>query len=78
MRSGVFSLPENPRYFASRGVGKTYAWNQYLRNARAAGKVGLEHYSYVSLFGINSLDDFKYSIFENVVKSFEEGVEPGL
>jgi hypothetical protein len=29
----------------------------------------MPHYSYVSLFGLNSLEDFKYSIFENTVSS---------
>ena len=47
------------------GVGKTYAWNRYLRDALAAKKVALSHYAYVSLFGVNSLDELKFSIFEN-------------
>jgi len=47
------------------GVGKTYAWNRYLRDALAAKRVGLNHYAYVSLFGVNSLDELKFSIFEN-------------
>lgn len=48
------------------GVGKSYAWRHYLNEALARkGGIALTHYSYVSLFGINSLDAFKYSIFLN-------------
>ena len=44
------------------GVGKTYAWNHYLKTAQV---VALEDYAYVSLFGQNSLQDVRNSIFEN-------------
>jgi len=58
------------------GVGKTFAWKRYLEDSK--GKIALKRYSYVSLFGVNSLDELKYSIFENSVKSSEIGVEPSL
>jgi hypothetical protein len=48
------------------GVGKTYTWQAELDRARAARSVGLKRYSYVSLFGINSLEGLKLSIFENL------------
>jgi hypothetical protein len=60
------------------GVGKTYAWNQYVEDAQKKGLIALKRYSYVSLFGINSLDDFKYAIFENSVKSSDIGIKPSL
>jgi hypothetical protein len=60
------------------GVGKTYAWHQYLKGAQAEGAIALNYYSYVSLFGINSLDELKYSIFENLVPSTQPGAEPTL
>src|SRR5262249_21129001 len=60
------------------GVGKTYAWNRFLKDAQAAKKIALPRYSYVSLFGINSLDEFKYAIFENSVGSGQIGIEPSL
>ncbi len=60
------------------GVGKTFAWNRNLRDAQAKNQIGLASYSYVSLFGVNSLDELKYSIFENSVKSSEIGAEPSL
>ncbi len=60
------------------GVGKTFAWNRYLADAQAKRKVALAHYSYVSLFGVNSLDELKYSVFENTVQSCDIGVKPSL
>src|ERR1019366_8753973 len=60
------------------GVGKTFAWNRYLKYAQKNGTIALKRYSYVSLFGVNSLDELKYSIFENSVQSSEIGVEPSL
>ena len=38
------------------GVGKTYTWNKFLVDAQKAKKIGLNKYSYVSLFGLDSLD----------------------
>ena len=46
------------------GVGKTYTWQTLLTEATNANEVGLRRYAYVSLFGINSLDDLKLTIFE--------------
>jgi KAP family P-loop domain len=60
------------------GVGKTYAWNTYLNAAKNQDKIALGKYSYVSLFGINSLDDLKYSIFENMVDSRMIGRKPSV
>jgi len=62
--------PENqkPEVMAIKGkwgTGKTHLWNQLLKENK--DKVKFEKYSYVSLFGINSLDVFKYAIFENTV-----------
>ncbi len=60
------------------GAGKTFAWNKCLSDAKAQKKIGLKRYSYVSLFGVNSLDEFKYSIFENTLQSSEIGTKPSL
>jgi DNA-binding LacI/PurR family transcriptional regulator len=57
------------------GVGKTFAWNRYLQAARADGMVALKRYSYVSLFGLTSLDDLKFAIFENAVPA-DNDAEP--
>lgn len=47
------------------GVGKTYTWQSILTTATNDNSVALKRYAYVSLFGINSLDDLKLTIFEN-------------
>lgn len=60
------------------GVGKTFAWNRFLKDSQEKRAIALPHYSYVSLFGVNSLDEFRYSIFENTVKSSKIGLEPSL
>lgn len=60
------------------GVGKTFAWNRFLKEAKKKNGIGLQRYSYVSLFGVSSLDEFKYSIFENTLQSSDIGIEPSL
>jgi hypothetical protein len=60
------------------GVGKTFAWNQYLKDAHSKNKISLKRYSYVSLFGINSLDELKYAVFENSIKTSDIGAPPSL
>ncbi len=60
------------------GVGKTFSWNKFLLEAKKENRIALEKYSYVSLFGINSLDSFKFSIFENVVSREIIGAEADL
>lgn len=49
------------------GVGKTFAWRRYLGATRDAGLLAPQAYAYVSLFGLNSLDDLRYAIFESTV-----------
>jgi hypothetical protein len=55
------------------GVGKTYNWQVKLDQMRTNRAVGLARYSYVSLFGINSLEGLKQSIFENLKFIVPEG-----
>lgn len=49
------------------GVGKTFAWIKFLSEISSMRQLGIKKYAYVSLFGLNSLNDLKYSIFENTV-----------
>ncbi len=53
------------------GIGKTHLWNERLEDAVNSNEkrhgVAVNRYSYVTLFGLNSLDDVKGSIFENTV-----------
>jgi hypothetical protein len=51
------------------GVGKTFAWMQYLGEAERDKRLGLDRYAYVSLFGLNDLEALRYSIFESTVAS---------
>lgn len=60
------------------GVGKTYSWNKFLLNAKKTNSIALDRYSYVSLFGINSLDAFKYTIFEHVIKREMIGTDANI
>ena len=60
------------------GVGKTFAWNKYLHEADRDGAIGLKRYSYVSLFGRNSLDDVRSAIFENTVPLAGAPTKPNL
>jgi len=48
------------------GVGKTFLWRSVLDDLRKSKGLSFERYSYVSLFGLNSLDDMKSSLFENM------------
>lgn len=60
------------------GVGKTFAWNQYLKNAVSENTIALKRYSYISLFGQNSLEDLKYSIFESTVSVDQIELGPNI
>lgn len=76
-----FLSSEKPEVMAIKGewgVGKTFSWKAFLGEAKVANKIHHERYSYVSLFGINSLEAFKYAIFENVVKREIIGTEASI
>jgi KAP family P-loop domain len=48
------------------GVGKTFLWRLVLDHLRKTNGLSITRYSYVSLFGLNSLDDVKSALFENM------------
>jgi len=60
------------------GVGKTFAWNKFLLEAKEKEMLSANKYSYVSLFGMASLENLKLSIFENAVSKESIGCEPSL
>ena len=71
-----FLETDTPEVMAIRGkwgIGKTFTWNKYLNNAK--DKIKLENYSYVSLFGINSVDSLKQAIFMESIKKTNIGIE---
>ncbi len=72
------SSPEVLAIRGAWGVGKTFAWNRFIEHAQNEQKIALKKYSYVSLFGINSLDVFKFSIFEQVIETNLIGTKPDL
>lgn len=45
------------------GVGKTYLWQDLVRTAAGSEDIGHSKYSYISLFGLESLADVKNAIF---------------
>ncbi len=49
------------------GVGKTFTFKRILGAAASGIPQQFNRYSYVSLFGLNSLDEVKRSIVENTV-----------
>lgn len=49
------------------GIGKTYSWQTFLKEAESAGRVGVSRYAYVSLFGLTSLGELRNAVVENTV-----------
>src|SRR2546426_1772200 len=49
------------------GTGKTFHWNDALKRAAESNSEMHGRYAYVSLFGIDSLQAFKQSIFSNAI-----------
>ena len=60
------------------GVGKTFTWETCLKDSFTAGAVKGEKYSYVSLFGLDSIDRLKSSIFENTIPIAKVGSDPTI
>lgn len=58
------------------GVGKTFGWRTFLRKARDDKNLSMSSYAYVSLFGLNSLDDLRYALFERTVTGDAIGEDP--
>ncbi len=61
------STPEVLMIKGSWGIGKSYFWNQFLQEQIASHSIALPKYSYVSLFGIRTLEALKWQIFERTV-----------
>ncbi|KQW20710.1 hypothetical protein ASC80_10870 [Afipia sp. Root123D2] len=70
------SKPEVLALRGAWGVGKTYLWNKLLEQTKAT--IGLKKYAYVSLFGLQNLNELKYSIYENTIDTKDVGIEPSL
>ena len=76
-----FLVSDQPEVLAIKGdwgVGKTFSWNTILQNAHNLGAIKLPKYSYVSLFGIDTLDSFKVHMFQQQVPTESIGTEANL
>jgi hypothetical protein len=51
------------------GVGKTYFWHKVIEDSKKKRCIGRTYYSYVSLFGVNSLEELKNAIIASRVES---------
>jgi hypothetical protein len=74
------------------GTGKTYNWVETVGEAAAKNKISRTKYAYISLFGVNSLDDLKQEIIHQTtdvdqigkpfnyqdVESYVKSAFPGL
>ena len=60
------------------GVGKTHFWHSVIKSASQNKKMGRDSYAYISLFGLNSLDDLRNAIFASRVKASEIGIKDPL
>jgi Cdc6-like AAA superfamily ATPase len=60
------------------GVGKTFAWNKLLSEARDEDRIALHKYAYVSLFGLAGLDAVNGAIFQNTVGKERAGLTPDM
>lgn len=73
-----FLLNKDPEVLSIRGdwgVGKTYFWNEAIKGAKNDHKFCRGQYSYVSLFGMESLAQLKTTIFENIVDAAHIGTD---
>lgn len=83
-----FLRSKEPEVLAIRGdwgVGKTFTWDETLRDAQRSKKsgrnpkaIGLNYYSYVSLFGISSLQDLRTEIAFNKVNTLDLELAEGV
>ncbi|MEH7846001.1 hypothetical protein [Rhizobium laguerreae] len=76
---GLFLASEDSEVLCIRGnwgTGKTYSWRNKLADASKDIKtLKRDRYSYVSLFGLNSLDELKRDLFHNTVGRSSIGKE---
>jgi hypothetical protein len=67
---GEFIVKGEPESLSIRGgwgVGKTFFWNNYIKKNKYKINKSYKNYAYISLFGITSLEEFKFAIFQNLV-----------
>jgi hypothetical protein len=74
-----FLTTDTPEVLAIKGdwgVGKTYSWEKYMEESK--DECALESYSYISLFGINSISELKQTAFLNTIDIKRVGESPNI
>ena len=72
-----FLKSDTPEVLAIKGgwgVGKTFFWNHFLQTASKSQSYPFKRYAYVSLFGISSLEELKFTIFEQIINKSQIGI----
>lgn len=59
------------------GTGKTFTWKKLL-NEFSKKDLQTKRYSYVSLFGVNTLEDFRFLLFQQCMTNSAIGTEPSM
>ncbi|EOL8995746.1 hypothetical protein ACVR25_003187 [Cronobacter sakazakii] len=60
------------------GTGKTHVWKEAFEHCFSEGGISYDLYSYISLFGMDSIDNIKSSIFENTLTKEDFLSSPGI
>lgn len=68
------SAPEVLCISGKWGVGKTYSWQAFFKEAETTEQVSLKRYAYVSLFGLTTLGELRNAIVENTVMAGSSSV----
>ncbi|WP_394672139.1 hypothetical protein [Limnobacter sp.] len=66
-----FLLTPKPEVLVIRGewgIGKTFSWKKHIQRMAKSG-LPTSRYSYVTLFGVNSLNDLKFLIFQQSISN---------
>ena len=59
------------------GTGKTFTWKRLLSEFQK-DDLPTKRYSYVSLFGVNTLEDFRFLLFQQCIANSTIGTEPSM
>ncbi|MBI5589772.1 MAG: hypothetical protein HY881_04765 [Deltaproteobacteria bacterium] len=76
-----FLAAREPQVLALKGawgIGKTYTWKKLISDFSKTMDLPTHQYSYVSLFGVNSLQDLKYLLFQQSVSNKIIGHEASI
>lgn len=71
-------IPEVLSITGEWGIGKTFSWGKFFKEEKKNNQIALNKYSYVSMFGINSLEEFKQEIFRNITNTKQISIEESV